>query len=102
MASLYLPFSGIASDSGELWTKNCKKCHGDDGKGATAMGKKFDIRDYTDPTVQATVTDEQIAEAIRNGIKNDAGKQVMQPLGDKLSDEEINTLVAYVRSLKTE
>ena len=30
-----------AADAKELWDKNCKKCHGEDGKGKTAMGKKL-------------------------------------------------------------
>jgi len=97
-----LPLAGLAVDGAAVWDKNCKKCHGEDAKGDTAMGKKFEIRDYTDPAVQASFTDEQIVEAINNGITNEAGKKVMLPLGNKLSEEEITAVIAHLRSLKAE
>jgi mono/diheme cytochrome c family protein len=91
-----------ASPGEELWSANCKKCHGDDGKGETAMGKRFAIRDYTDAAVQESMTDEAIRDAIVDGKKNEDGKRTMLAFGNKLSDEEVDTLVAYVRSLQAE
>ena len=37
-----------AADAKENWEKNCAKCHGPDGKGDTKMGKKLEIKDFTD------------------------------------------------------
>jgi cytochrome c6 len=91
-----------ASPGEELWSANCKKCHGDDGRGETAMGKRFAIRDYTDATVQESLTDEAIRAAIVNGKENEDGKRTMLAFGNRLSDEEVDTLVAYVRSLGAE
>ena len=82
--------------------KNCKKCHGEDGKGDTAMGKKFSIRDYTDPAVQESMTDEAIIAAIKDGVKDENGRKTMLAFGKKLSEEEIATVAAYVRTLQTE
>ena len=48
---------------------------------------------------QASFTDADAAKAIKEGMKED-GKTVMKAFGDKLSDDEIKALVAYVRTLK--
>lgn len=100
--SFTLPLVATASDGAELWAKNCKKCHGDTGKGDTAMGKKLGLKDYTDAAVQAGFTDEEIAAAIKDGITNEAGKKVMLAFGEKLSEEDVTALVAHLRSLKSE
>ena len=94
-----LPSGLIAGDGAELWMKNCRKCHGEEGKGDTPMGSKFGVRDYTDPAVQADMTDEEIHSAIVDGVKNEDGRPVMMAFGKKLSGEEVDTLVQYVRSL---
>ena len=80
------------------WDTHCKKCHGDDGSGKTAMGKRFKLRDYTDPEVQATFTDEEIIKVTAEGIEED-GKSKMKPYNDKLSAEEIGALVGYIRAM---
>ena len=59
----------------------------------------LNAKDLTDPKVQASFTDAQAADAIKNGIKED-GKTKMKAFGDKLSADEIKALVAYVRTLK--
>ena len=87
-----------AADAKENYEKNCTKCHGADGKGDTKMGKKLEIKDYTDAKVQAGFTDEQAAKAIKEGIK-DGEKTKMKPAED-LSDADIKALVAYMRAFK--
>jgi len=82
-----------------LWKKNCKKCHGDDGKGQTRVGAKLGLADYTDPAVQATFTDEEAFEITMNGVVDEeSGKETMKPYKDKLSEAEVHALVAYVRA----
>ena len=90
--------SARAADVQENWNK-CAKCHGEDGKGQTKMGQKLGIRDYSDAKVQAALTDDQIAKAIKEGVKDKDGKVVMKPV-EGLTDDEIKALVAKVRSLK--
>jgi mono/diheme cytochrome c family protein len=63
------------------------------------MGKVLKAKNLTDPKVQAEFTDAKAAESIKNGVKEN-GKTTMKAFGDKLSDEEIKALVAYVRTLK--
>lgn len=91
--------SARAADAKELWDKNCKKCHGDDGKGQTAMGKKAGAKDYTDAKVQADLKDDAMTKAIKEGVKKD-GATKMKAFGDSLSDDEVKALVAYVRAFK--
>jgi cytochrome c6 len=95
-------FAGIAhaEDASVIWTKTCAACHGKDGKGQTKMGRKVDVKDYTDPKVQADLTDEKAAKALKEGIKDDKGKERMKAYGDQYSDEEIKSLIAYVRAFK--
>ncbi len=89
-----------AEDVKELWEKDCRKCHGPDGKGDTKMGKKVDVKDYTDPAVQAAMKEPGMIKAIKEGIKDKAGKERMKAYGETYNDEQIKALVAYVRAFK--
>jgi mono/diheme cytochrome c family protein len=88
-----------AADAKENWEKNCAKCHGPDGKGKTKMGEKVGVKDYTDAKVQDKMKDDEMAKAIKEGVK-DGEKTKMKAFGDTLSDEEIKALVKHVREFK--
>ena len=88
-----------AADSKETWEKTCAKCHGPDGKGDTKMGKKLNIKDYTDAKVQAGFKDEEAIKALKEGL-NDKDGNVQMKAVEGLSDSEIKALVAYVRAFK--
>ena len=92
-------WSARAADAKELYEKDCAKCHGADGKGETKMGKKYNCKDYTDAKVQAELKDDAAIKAIKEGLKDKDGKQVMKP-AEGLSDDEIKGLVAYMRTFK--
>ena len=89
----------LAADVKENWEKHCQKCHGPDGKGETRMGRQSGVKDYTDPKVHAELSDEKAIKIIKEGIV-EKGKKKMDPYGDKLSDEEIKALIAYIRAFK--
>lgn len=86
------------ADAATIWTNECAKCHGDDGKGQTKMGKKLGIADLTDPKVQAKFSDEQAAKSIKEGVKDKEGKLAMKPI-EGLTDADIKALVPLVRGL---
>lgn len=88
-----------AAEAKEIWEKNCAKCHGPDGKGATKMGQKLGIKDYTDAKVQEGFKDEEAIKAIKEGLKDKDGKTLMKA-AEGLSDDEIKALVKHVRSFK--
>ena len=88
-----------AADAKENWDKNCKKCHGEDGKGKTKMCEKMGVNDYTDAKVQEGMKDEAMTKAIKEGVK-DGDTVKMKGFGDVLSDDEVKALVKYVRDFK--
>ena len=90
--------SASAADVKENWEKSCAKCHGPDGKGDTKMGKKLEIKDFTDAKVQASLKDEDMLKAIKEGVKD--GDKTRMKAAEGLSDEEMKALVAYVRKFK--
>jgi cytochrome c553 len=91
--------SARAEDAKALYEKDCGKCHGPDGKGQTKMGQKVGCKDYTDAKVQEALKDEAAVKAIKEGVKDKDGKQVMKP-AEGLSDADIKGLVAYMRAFK--
>lgn len=99
-ALLAIPALSVnAADAKALYDKECAKCHGADGKGATKMGQKMGAKDYTDAKVQAAVTDEAAFKAIKEGFKDKAGKVLMKP-AEGWSDDDIKAVVAHMRKFK--
>ena len=82
------------TDAGTLFAKNCASCHGKDGSSKTFKAKFNHARNLTDSAWQTTVSDERLFNSITNGRGH------MPAWGKKLSEEEINSLVSYVRHLK--
>lgn len=77
-----------------LYAKYCASCHGRDGKSKTFKAKFNHARNLTDSDWQGAVSDERIFNSISNG----RGK--MPVFNKKMSEAEIETLVAYVRAFK--
>ena len=86
------------ADGAEMFDKKCAGCHGKDGKAATTMGKKLNMRDLTNAEVQKGSTDAQWEKIIREGVKGAGGKNAMP--ATKASPEEVKDLVKHVRTLK--
>jgi cytochrome c6 len=83
----------MAADSGEaLYKTKCAACHGADGTGSTAAGKKLGAHDFHSPEVMKQ------SEADMTKIVKD-GKNKMPAYKDKLTDDQIKSLVTYVREL---
>ena len=78
------------------WKAKCASCHGADGKGQTDQGQKMKVADLTS---QKGKSDAEMKTIIENGTKNASGGE-MDGYKDKLDGEQVDALVAYVRSLK--
>jgi len=80
------------------WKAKCASCHGAEGKGDTEQGAKMKLPDMTKPDWQKNNSDEKMRQAILNGVKKE-GTEGMDGYKDVLSPEQVDALIAYVRSL---
>ena len=102
LAAVALFLAGLpvfAADAKENWDQYCAKCHAADGSGKCKMGLKLKVKDYTDPAVQAALTDDEMVKTTAEGSTKE-GRELMKGFKDDLSEKEIKDLVAYIRSLK--
>jgi cytochrome c6 len=76
----------------EIFQEQCVGCHGPDGHAQTDMGKKVGAADLTSDAVQHQ-SDSQLEKVVKGG------KKKMPAFGEKLSDDDIHALIAYVRTL---
>ncbi len=86
--------SASSSDARTTFDAKCAKCHGKDGRAKGLLSKAKGTRNLTDAKWQEDVSDERVFNSISNG----RGK--MPAFKKKLSEADINALVAYVRGLK--
>ena|SRR5438105_15474151 len=93
LLTIMLSSAALAQDGAAgLWKTKCQACHGADGKGDTAAGKKLGAHDLNSAEVQK-MTDAQFLEVMQKG------KNKMPAYEGKLKMEEMKSLVAYVRDL---
>jgi cytochrome c6 len=85
-----IPAPDAAAASATFRTK-CAMCHGQDGAGST-VGKSMNVPDLRSPVVQKQ-TDAQLAQVISDG------KGGMPAFKSSLNEDEIHSLVSYIRSL---
>jgi mono/diheme cytochrome c family protein len=68
-------------------------CHGADGLAATPMGKSMNIKSFKDPS-EVKLSDAELIAATSKG------KGKMPAYAGKLSDAQINDVIAYIRTLQ--
>jgi len=90
LAILALPLASFAADAAaDVFKSKCAMCHGPDGKGKMAGTKDLgsaDVQKLSDADLAATITN---------------GKPPKMPAyKGKLTDDQIKSLVAYVRTFK--
>jgi len=84
----------VAQDSpAALYKAKCSSCHGPDGAGATAAGKQLGAKDFHSPAVTA-MSDSDLLGITKNG------KDKMPAYGKSLTDDQIQSLIKYIRTLK--
>jgi mono/diheme cytochrome c family protein len=84
----------FAQNSGsDIYKAKCAMCHGADGLGATPAGKAMKAVSFKDATV-VKAPDAELIAAVKNG------KNKMPPNVGKLTDDQIKSVVAYIRTLQ--
>lgn len=86
--------SAFAADAtADVYKSKCASCHGPDGKGDTPAGKNMKVKDLASDDVQKQ-SDADLAGVIEKG------KKPMPGYEGKLTKDQIDGLVKWVRSLK--
>jgi cytochrome c6 len=75
----------------EIFKSKCVLCHGADGSGNTPLGKQLQAANLHSKEVQKLGNDE-MHKIIHDGQAN------MPPFEDKLTDDEIDQVIQYVRT----
>jgi mono/diheme cytochrome c family protein len=90
-----------AQDAKAIYAKECAKCHGNAGAGDGPQGQKLKDKpsDWTKGAGLEGMDDAKIALSIKKG-GGAVGKSKAMPAYPKLSDADVNALVAHVKSLK--
>jgi mono/diheme cytochrome c family protein len=87
-----LPLALSAQDGKDLYLDRCATCHGADGAGKTAKGKKLKVKDVHETAVKMKA--EEMERIVRDGKAPD-----MDAYGKQVSAAELKAVVAYYRSL---
>jgi len=86
--------SAFAADAtADVFKSKCASCHGADGKGDTPAGKKMNVKDLASDDVQKQ-SDADLAGVIEKG------KKPMPGYEGKVTKEQIDGLVKWIRTLK--
>jgi cytochrome c6 len=86
--------SALAADAtADVYKSKCATCHGPDGKGDTPAGKGMKVKDLASDDVQKQ-SDADLAGVIEKG------KKPMPGYEGKLSKDQIDGLVKWIRTLK--
>ena len=93
LAALAYASAARAASAEDVFLETCAVCHGADGAGQTARGKKLKLKDLRSPEVQ-NMTDAQLTEIIAKGKGKD-----MPPYEGELKKDGIAAQVAHIRSL---
>jgi len=82
-------------DPKKLYSKNCATCHRETGVGGKMEfeGKKINPDNLTSDKAKR-LSDEKIANTIREGVEDDG----MPAFKDKLKDDQIKAIISYIRS----
>jgi mono/diheme cytochrome c family protein len=95
--------AGDAQSGAQIFKENCARCHGANAKGDGPDLVKLQAAvtpdDWTDGETNRGLSDEFIVSMITKGGKANGKSAIMPSFGDKLSGEQIQDLVAFIRSV---
>jgi mono/diheme cytochrome c family protein len=77
----------------DVYLDKCSVCHGQDGSGNTAKGRKLKVKNVRSPEVQK-LSEAEMIDIVAKGKGKD-----MDGFGRELGDDMVKQLVTYYRSL---
>ncbi|MFQ5469844.1 MAG: c-type cytochrome [Gammaproteobacteria bacterium] len=104
LAILILSFSAsvnAAEEAKDIYKTYCWQCHGmsGNGNGLNIRDMSVQPRDHTDGKSMSARSDDDLIKAIKEGGQSINKSVLMPPWDGVLTDEEINSLVVYLREL---
>jgi len=92
--------AGDVEAGGKVYQTRCSPCHGPDGKAATPTAQALNPkpRDHTDGAYMNQLSNEHVAKVIKNGGPA-VGKSPIMPAQTDLDDQQIEDVIAFVRTL---
>ena len=85
-----------AANGAEIFDQACSRCHGKHGVPEAGMVAQIGVKDLTTDRVQDSFTDDQLRKQIIDGSEN----QKMPSFAGALTDDQIEAVIAHVRSLR--
>lgn len=85
--------SAAAPTAQDVYLDKCSVCHGQDGSGNTAKGRKLKVKNVRSPEVQK-LSEAEMIDIVAKGKGKD-----MDGFGKELGDDMVKQLVTYYRSL---
>ncbi len=90
-----IPGAGPSAAGDEVYLTHCAECHGDSGEGNGFAADDLPIPIMPSDFTRELLSEEATLRVLRQGVEGTS----MAPWGDRLSDQEIEEVAAYVRSL---
>ena len=101
LSTTRVAYAADAEQGKKLYGQFCASCHGQSGKGdgpaAAALNPK--PRDHTDKEYMSKMSDDEMLKVIKNGGASVGKSPLMPPWGASLKDEQIQDIMAYIRTL---
>ena len=85
--------AAAAASAQDVYLDKCSVCHGQDGAGNTAKGRKLKVKNVRSPEVQK-LSEAEMIDIVAKGKGKD-----MDGFGKELGDDMVKQVVAYYRSL---
>lgn len=87
--------------SAHLYDTYCAQCHGvnRNGKGINTVGLSVQPRDHSDTAGMTSIPLEEMRKAIKDGGASVNKSALMPPWNSVLTDQEIDDMVVYLRSV---
>jgi cytochrome c oxidase cbb3-type subunit 3 len=93
----------IVKQGAAIFAAKCARCHGRDAKGngpdLAKLQSAVSPDDWTDKESNQELADSFIVSMITKGGKANGKSRIMPAFGDKLNPQEVQDLLAFIRSL---